>query len=173
MQIDWKHLSKTAGYVSLKKAVIDNFSARKHRSKKETYQMFYATINRAKHYAHHLNKSLEEILNEWEEKRLGAKYPEWIIQFYPGSYREKHRFPKLNKAPNVKRPGVMHYTKTSFAYRKDPVKRKAASLRIIMGIQKANSKRTGDKARWPKHRKDSAKRLRKYKQQEVLEKISK
>lgn len=172
MQIDWKHLSKTTGYVSLKQAVIKNIE-QKHRSKKETYQMFYATINRAKHYAHKLNKSLEEILNEWEEKRLGAKYPEWIIQFYPGHFRETHRLSKLHNAPNVKRPSVKHYMKKDSFYRNDPVKRKARSLSIIMGIQKANSKRKGDKARWPKHRKDHVKLMKKYEQQEALKKASK
>ena len=172
MKIDWKHLSKTSGYVSLKQAVVKNIK-QKHRSKKETYQMFYATINRAKHYAHKLNQSVEQVLNEWEEKRLGAKYPEWIIQFYPGHFRETHRLPKLHNAPNVKRPGVKHYMKKDSFYKNDPARRKARSLSIIMGIQKANSKRTGDKARWPKHRKDSVKRMKKYEQEEALKKASK
>lgn len=171
MKIDWKSLCKTPGYISLKKAVVENI-AKRHRSKKQTYQMFYATINRAKHYAHFLNKPLEEILNEWEEKRLGAKYPEWIIQFYPGHFRERNRLPKLNNAPNVKRPGVKHYTKSNSTYKKDPVKRKARSLSIIMGIQKAHSKRKGDKARWPKHRKESYKHMKKYEKEEALKKAS-
>lgn len=162
MKINWKHLCTTPGYLSLKKAVVVNFNVRKHRSKKETYQMFYATINRAKHYAHHLNKSLEEILNGWEEKRLATKYPEWIIQFYPGHFRETCRLPKLHDAPNVKRPGVKHYMKKDFFYRNDPVKRKARSLQIIIGIQKAKSKRTGDKPRCGKAKKEYVKCMKKY-----------
>lgn len=34
MKIDWKHLCRTPGYLSLKKAVVENV-ARKHRDKKK------------------------------------------------------------------------------------------------------------------------------------------
>jgi hypothetical protein len=150
MKIDWKHLCATPGYISLKKAVIKSVtSGRSFHNKQQHYKNFNWIINRAKHYAYHLNKPIEEILNEWEAKR----------NYSYENYYQPGRFPKLNKASNVKQPGVKHYTKFGM-FKKDPVKRKARSLSIIMGIQKANSKRKDDKARWSKRRKDSAKRLK-------------
>lgn len=134
--------------------------------------MFYTTINRAKHYAHKLNKSLEEVLNEWEEKRIGAEYSEWIIQFYPEHYKEKHRLPKLNKAPNVKPQKPINYYKTDRWYKDDPARKKAAVLRVIKNEQNQQSKRKGKKARWNKDRKDTAKRLRAYKEKERLENVT-
>ncbi len=172
MKIDWKHLCRTPGYLSLKKAVVDNFNVRKYRDKKTTYQMFYATINRAKHYAHKLNKPLEEVLNEWEEERIGAKYSERVIQFYPGHHKDTHRLPKLNKAPNVKPQKPINYYKTDRWYKDDPVRKKAAVLRVIKNEQNQQSKRKGKKARWNKDRKDTAKRMKEYAKREALEKAS-
>jgi hypothetical protein len=165
MKIDWKHLCTTPGYISLKKAVVENIT-RRHRNKTETYQMFYTTINRAKHYAYHLNKSLEQVLNEWEEKRLGAKHHEWVIQFYPGHYSDRHRLPKLTKAPNVKSQNPLNYYKKDRWYKNDPVRKKAALLRHIMETQQRQSKRKGKKARWTEHKKDFVKRLWAYKEKE-------
>lgn len=171
MKIDWKHLCRTPGYLSLKKAVVENV-ARKHRDKKTTYQMFYATINRAKHYAHKLNKSLEQVLNEWEENRLGAKYPEWVIQFYPGHHKDTHRLPKLNKAPNVKPQKPINYYRNSNWYKNDPVKKKVALFNEILRQQKHQSKRKDKKARWNKDRKDTAKRMKAYKQKQESENVT-
>ncbi len=173
MKIDWKYLSTTPGYKSLKKAVVENI-ARKHRSKKETYQMFYTTINRAKHYAHKLNKPIEEVLNGWEEKRKDKnnRIGEWVIQFYPGHCRDQYRLGKLHRAPNVKPKNPINYYRTDPWCKKDPIRKKAMILKTIMEIQKQNSKRKGKKARWSNERKAREKRRKEYAKQETIKKAS-
>lgn len=168
MKINWKHLATTPGYISLKKAVVENFSKKKHRSKKESYQLFYYVINRAKHYAHHLNKSIEEVLNEWEEKR-GHR---WIIGYYPCD-RHSSCFPKLNKKCATVRPvSLKEAYKKGYFKERDPVRRKKLRCALIVREQQNKSKRKGNKARWPLHRKKSQKFLKEYEKIEALKKAS-
>lgn len=173
MKINWQYLSTTPGYKSLKKAVVENI-AWGHRSKKETYQMFYTTINRAKHYAHRLNKPIEEILNDWEENRKDKnnRVGQWVIQFYPGHYKDQYRLPKLGNAMNVKKQGWRTYLKKDPWYKNDPAIKKARVLEHIVLEQKENSKRKGKKARWSNEKKALEKRLKEHAKQEAVKRAS-
>ena len=71
MKIDWKQVSKSAGYRSLKAAYISDVTAYRSRGRsKATYlKHFNWVISRAKHYSAKTGRSLIEILDEWEAKR--------------------------------------------------------------------------------------------------------
>ena len=113
--IDWKHLATTTGYKSLKVAYVNDVqkaAKQKHpmRRKSEFLHKFQWVINRAKHYAHNTGKSIDIILNEWEEKR-----DYWWLNYY-----QDCRQPKFHS--NSKKPmginGIRkHYKET---YRHDP-----------------------------------------------------
>ena len=66
MSIDWKHLASTEGYKSLKKAMTDDITNR-NRQKAELFSKFQWVIYRALHYSIFQNRTLEEVLNEWEQ----------------------------------------------------------------------------------------------------------
>jgi len=150
MKIDWKRVSKTPGYISLKKAMI--FDIKKNwRSKQESYTKFVWVIARATHYAHHLGKPIEEILNEWESKR---NY--WWVNYYQDS-----RLPKLNKAPSVRPPSFRSYHK-KHPWHMDPVKRKRFNFEAIVRRQKESSKRKDKTARWSIEHKIRMRKYRKY-----------
>jgi len=86
--LDWKQISQSPGYKSMKKAVADEAkrTAKWKRKPDERYmESFNFAIARAKHYSHHTGKSVEYILNEWEERR---DYN--FISFY-----SNHHLPKL------------------------------------------------------------------------------
>lgn len=90
MQIDWKHLATTVGYKSLKATYIKAVQGaarqkRPMRLKAEYLRRFQWVINRAIHYAYHTGKSIELILNEWEEKRT---YYCWL-NFYQDYHQPK------------------------------------------------------------------------------------
>lgn len=89
MKVDWKKLSKSAGYKSLKAAYVHDVqeaarsAARGHRpmrDKQEFLKKLRWVIARAKHYAYHQNKSLEYILNKWEKDRTF-----WWLNYYQDS----------------------------------------------------------------------------------------
>ena len=86
MKIDWKYVSTTPGYRSLKKAYTDGVEksekekcrfGRPMRSKLEFLRHFNWVISRAKHYAYVHQKPIEVILNDWESKR---SY--WWLNYY-------------------------------------------------------------------------------------------
>ncbi len=158
MKIDWKHLCKTPGYISLKQAVVDNFAKNKWRNKAESYKLFYYTINRAKHYAQVQNLPIEDILNIWE----AARGHQWIMNYYPASKHDSH-FRRLDRTCLTVKPmkPINYHKKTRWAD-KDPVRRKKQSLKIIMRQQQLKSKRKDKKERWNTHRKEHAKRMKKY-----------
>ncbi len=68
--IDWKYLSTTYGYKSLKEAYINTIQRKKSfKSKQLLYKKFQWVISRAKHYACTTGVSIESILNGWENDR--------------------------------------------------------------------------------------------------------
>lgn len=127
------------GYKSLKAAVVRD----KGRSKKEIRERFIWAIARAKHYAHHQNRPIEEVLNEWESKRK-----QWWFGYYDDSQQ-----PRLNKSDLVVRMSPKNYYKKGHFYKNDPIGRKKGNLAVIMRSQQQNAKRKGKKARWPMEQK--------------------
>ena len=141
--INWKHLATTTGYKSLKAAYTRDVqkSAKQRypmRQKAEFLRQFQWVINRAKHYAHHTGKTMEAILNEWEEKR-----DHWWLNYY-----QDCRQPKFHS--NSKKPmgvkGTRKYYKV--AYRHDPVR---GAMRVREFKNRENPKKT--KPRWDIRRK--------------------
>jgi hypothetical protein len=138
MKINWKHLATTTGYKSLKKACFDDIK-RNYRSKKEVLQKFRWVIARAKHYVHHTGKSIESILNEWEEKR-----DYWWINYY-----QDGRQPKFH-SNCIKKSGInsiRKYYKNIRNY--TPVEANRAIRHEIARITKTKKL----KPRWPMARK--------------------
>jgi len=89
MEIDWKHLATTPGYMSMKAAVAEEAKCTakwKHKPDPRYVESFNFAINRAKHYAHHNNVPIENVLNNWELNRT----------FNFISYYTNHHFPKLH-----------------------------------------------------------------------------
>lgn len=84
--LDWKAISKSPGYISLKKAYVHDVQ-KGWRSKAESRRHFKWVIGRAMHYSIKLRKPIESILNEWEEKR-----DYWWLNYYQASNQ-----PKLHK----------------------------------------------------------------------------
>jgi hypothetical protein len=89
MKIDWKYLAATPGYKSLKAAYIEDVKkaskqSRPMRCKDDFLSKFQWVINRAKHYAYHTGRSVESILNEWEDTR---NY--WWLNYYQNSHQPK------------------------------------------------------------------------------------
>ena len=76
MKIDWKKVSQSPGYRSLKAAYVHDIQ-KGYRSKSELLKHFKWVISRATYYAHHTNSSIEEILNQWEANR---NY--WWLNYY-------------------------------------------------------------------------------------------
>lgn len=93
MKINWKELSKTKGYKSLKACYLLDVKEIQ-RTKKESYSRFQWVLGRAKHYSLHLKVPIEEILNEWEAKR-----DYWWANYY-GEYRQP-KFGIRKIAPNA------------------------------------------------------------------------
>ena len=101
--IDWKTVSKSPGYKSLKAAYIkDALDAtqqpRPMRSKKTFLQRFHRAICLAQHYAHVNETSVENVLQEWELRRTG-----WWFCFYSNIHRtinHPHKCKRRNKVPD-------------------------------------------------------------------------
>lgn len=85
MKIDWKKVSKSDGYKSLKNAYIrdvqnsaDRFrKGLRGRSKEEFRIRFKQAIGLAMHFSHKWQLPLETVLDHWESKR-----DYWWINFY-------------------------------------------------------------------------------------------
>lgn len=66
MKIDWKKVSKSPGYIHIKRKYIDDVNkGTSSRSKEELYKHFKWIISRAKHYAHVKHTTIDRILMEW------------------------------------------------------------------------------------------------------------
>jgi len=159
MKIDWKEVAASPGYISMKAAVANEAkrTAKWGRKPDERYaQCFNFAINRAKHYALHIEGvifvnmtyALITILNDWEDKRDYS-----FINYY-----SDYNFPKFHSG-NKKLLGVRGQIK---GYRKDrfyrdPKKRQKRILLLLVGQQKAASKKA--KPRWTSEYKEHKKRL--------------
>lgn len=147
MKIDWKVVSQSAGYISIKQCYADAFSEvnRSHQKWghkreygiKEAKKRFAWIISRAIHYAHHKQTTVDVILNEWEAKRTYS----WQ------SYYGDQTFPRLDKnSKHVKpRSAKSWYLRD---YKRDPIKRKHAYCGYLVRESQGKSKRQRNKARW-------------------------
>lgn len=154
MKIDWKYVATTPGYKSLKAAYthdVTEAAKRRHpmRKKAEFLKLFTWVIGRAKHYAHHTGKPIEEILNDWEEQR-----DYWWLNFY-----QDCRQPKLHS--NSKKPLSL---KGEMAYYKKGWGRQSPRLRqqrlLAAKSRKAKELYGRAKPRWDNARKQRAAELR-------------
>lgn len=158
MNIDWKMVAQSTGYRSLKQSY-QNSQMRSGRFKNNSYELhrqtkqFHWVISRAKHYAYHLNTSIEDILNGWEAKR----------SYNWESYYTDYRFPKLGKtAVTVKPMKRINYIRKDPYYKNNPEAKRTEVFREILKQQRQNSKRVGDKSRWTAERKQRFARRKKY-----------
>lgn len=154
MKIDWKHVSQSPGYKSLKAAYIRDVTdagKRKNpmRDKAEFLKHFNWVINRAKHYAHKKGVTIDVILNKWEEDR---SY--WWLNYY-----QESKQPKLGNAPQL--PYSFRRLKAEYkrSFRHSKTRAKHRICDHIKRLQREAS--TKSPARWPNHRKKYAARRRK------------
>lgn len=146
MKIDWKAVSKSEGYISLKKAMLQDIR-KNYRTKEESYTRFNWVICRAKHYAYTMNVPLETILNDWESKRNYC----WVNFYGEG------RQPKLTQTPTVVKTGSRSFKKyLKEWYKHDPKKR------AYLWLEHCKNKGTKSPARWSNIAKAIAKTRRKY-----------
>ena len=110
-------------------------------------ESFNFAINRAKHYSNHTGKPVEDILNEWEEKRDHN-----FISFYSA-----HKLPKFNTG-SLKKHGINQVKKW---YKRENLSPRYRSKRIIQLIQSVQPKRI-KKARWSNEYKARKKQHREY-----------
>jgi len=100
MKINWKEVAKSKGYRSLKNAYISYVRETHHYSRKaKLYKEFRKVINRAVHYAYHQNRSIIEILDEWEDGRAYC----WRNYYYLGN----GKFKRLNQSSSLKPIGII------------------------------------------------------------------
>jgi len=91
VKIDWKHLATTPGYRSLKAAYIhDTVSGRSFSSKQSLYKHFTWVINRAKNYSHATGRSIEDVLNVWENDRTYSWDNYYQSGYLPRVKKGKH-----------------------------------------------------------------------------------
>lgn len=147
MEIDWKHVATTDGYRSLKQAYIrdvDKASREKHpmREKAVFLKQFQWVINRAKHYAHHTGKHIEEILFEWESKR-----DYWWLNYYQNGRQPKFH---SNSLEPMGRNGLRRYYKISYSWDKKRIKNKLDDFMLYTNKERESKK---IKPRWSIKRK--------------------
>jgi hypothetical protein len=156
MKIDWKTVCQSAGYKSLKAEYtrsmqrLQRYTGTKNtwyveREKKELKDKFQWVIARATHYAHHINTTIDVILNDWEEKRSYS---------WQNYYQESNQ-PKLNKSVFVKQRKTLNWLKFELKTSNSPRSKIYAKRRrfdFILEEQKKNSKRKGKLARWSKNK---------------------
>lgn len=112
MNIDWKEVSKSKGYHSLKQAYINDVQkANNHRQRfntnpmrdKAEFKIFFDKVIRlAKNHAHHKGVSIIEILDKWESDR---NYRWWlnyyntihIIHKHPRQYKQIKKRSEKNR----------------------------------------------------------------------------
>ena len=148
MDINWKEFSKSPGYISLKKAYIEDIK-KGWRNKKESYKHFQWVINRAKHYSNYIGTSIESVLNIWEVNR-----DYWWLSYYQETKQYKFHSHSLKK---MEIKGIRKHFKK--IYRNGPKRRAKRMVKYIQNIQK--SKSTKIKPRWSNERKRRMKRMRK------------
>ncbi len=147
--IDWKHLATTRGYRKLKQAMIEDIHAG-HRSKQELHDKFNWVICRAKHYAHRLNKPIEDVLNEWEDAR-----EVWWIRYYSNHHQSK--IVDVPTQPRSLRGAIRRYKNRKFRKKST---RSVRDLSFIWELQKQNSMKV--KPRWSNEKKARARYWREH-----------
>ncbi|GEK52317.1 hypothetical protein [Vreelandella venusta] len=150
MHIDWKAVSRSPGYQSLKAAYMQDVQeSKKHqnpmRDKEEFLTKFRWVIGRAMHYAERQGRSIEEVLNEWEAKR-----DYWWLNFY-----QEGKQPKLSsgKPRNVKPIKPTTYVRSGGGHSRDPVRRFQSIRDTRRWIAREMRAHKGKKHRWPRYRK--------------------
>ena len=158
MKIDWKVVAQSMGYRKLKQSY-QNSQMRSARFKNNSYELdrqtkqFKWIISRATHYAHHLNTTLQDILNCWEAKRT----------YNWESYYTDHKFPKLGKTCDTVKPKLpLNYYRKDPYYKRNPESKRTAVFKEILRLQKKYSLRKGSKARWDSERKKREAKHREY-----------
>jgi len=99
MKIDWKHMSTTPGYRSLKTAYMrdaDKAGRTKNpmRKKDELLERFKWIIGRAQHHAHRNGLSLEFVLNSWE---LDRKNNWWFGHYNNSIFPKKYTYNRYTR----------------------------------------------------------------------------
>ncbi len=165
MKVNWKHVCKTPGYMSLKAAYISSVqhdNARRHKrfgrtgngQKRGYAATFRWAIARATHYAEHFGLTLDTVLNDWEDKRTCS----W------NNYYQDCRQPRLVTKGTRKKAGLkgtIKYIKGNLPSR-TAYEKAFLTERIKYAIEahlKQSARRTGAKARWPARRKEYEKHL--------------
>lgn len=162
MKIDWKKLAQSPGYKSLKAAYIRDVheagqSKRPMRKKAEFLKLFRRVIGMAQHYAVRTGKPVEQVINEWEEKR-----DYWWLNFY-----SEHHLSKLasGKPRNVQHQKTETYLRSSLSKR-DPesyIQRLKSERTRLAKVQR---KIDGKKARWSTGQKAREARIHEYRKEE-------
>ena len=141
MKIDWKKVSKSPGYISIKdKYIYDASKGNTGRSKQELYRHFKWIISRAKHYAYTKNVDIEVILNYWASD---SNRDYWWLNAY-----QDNNLPRLDRTPYIPMgpKGLKKYYSTYSILTRNKIKN--------------NLQKSGKKKRWSMNRKKKAKRSR-------------
>ena len=143
MKIDWKIVAQSPGYESLKKTIADEWNQRNKYGRKGDNRYkpkFKWVIARAQHYAYHLNKPLQDILNEWEEKRT--------YNFL--NYYQEQKFPRLHNNTSIPNglKGIIKFYRTDGWYKKDIIGQRIRIKSQIEHHRKILAKLNKDKPRW-------------------------
>lgn len=154
MKIDWKKVALSAGYISLKEAMIDDIQDASKctqlgynvgRNKEEFHNKFRWVISRALHYVYHTKsknptKALIKLLNEWESKRTY-----WWLNYYQDCNQ-----PRLDRKPRTRSLASIRkeYKKENKRYRHFYQKVQNRYFDFLLRFQKQNSKRKDKKARY-------------------------
>lgn len=165
MKIDWKALSQSTGYRSLKAAYTRDCakagkSSSPMRKKAESLKLFNWVIARAKHYSVRTGTSLESVLIGMEQ---GRDY--WWLNYY-----QDCKQPKLpsGKPRNVQYMRHETYLRKQYRGSKDSGERFIKNLRSKRTREaKEARKQLGKAARWSPQRKKEAAFLREYRKKNL------
>ena len=162
MHIDWKAVSRSPGYRSLKAAYMEDVGqkSRSFRKKPESYKHFQWVIGRAMHYAERQGRALEDVLNGWESERSYS----WLNYYQPS------RQPKLpsGKPRNVKPIKPATYARSGHFHSRDPIRRFKSIRDTRRRLARDLRREKGKKDRWSPERKRREAQYRFYRQQKSL-----
>lgn len=150
--IDWKALSKSEGYRSLKGAVIRDIQRKQYfGTKDKLWCKFHAVIRMAMNTSHFKGEPMESILNRWEK----ARTYDWV------NYYTQHNFIKLGV---IRKPAQPHNPRSYKRYlRKCHYNRQTRKELMVTFLKErgARNLRPDRKPRWPKWKIANRKRVRK------------
>lgn len=148
MKVDWKKISQSKGYKSLKADYLKDIQSSLNTTSRR--KEFKWIIGRATHYAYHKGTTLDVILDEWEALRT--------IHWGSFYYEQNKMFKKLNLSDTVKRQGFKGYKKSVRKGRWYSLKSKNNQIfHELMRLQRINSKRYKIKKRWEDWKREVAK----------------